>query len=101
MGISINIEPKKRKRKRRGRNDNLYLFNIIFASSYTISLLLLTIFFDKDISSYASISPYIYAELGVHTGFYIWKCKVENCRKFKDVNRLRELESEVDYESDN
>ena len=31
----------------------------------------------------------------VFTGFMVWKAKVENCRKFKDVNRLEELKSEV------
>lgn len=35
-------------------------------------------------------------ELGMaFTMFMVWKAKVENCRKFKDVNRLEELESEV------
>lgn len=82
------------KKRKRGRNDKLYLFNIIFASSYTLSVLLLTIFSYRDISSYASLAPYIYTELGVHTGFYVWKCKTENCRKYKDVNRLNELENE-------
>lgn len=31
----------------------------------------------------------------VFTGFIVWKAKVENCRKHKDVNRLEELRSEV------
>ena len=31
----------------------------------------------------------------VFTGFIVWKAKVENCRKNKDVNRLEELKSEV------
>lgn len=31
----------------------------------------------------------------VFTGFIVWKAKVENCRKHKDVNRLEELKSEV------
>ena len=31
----------------------------------------------------------------VFTGFMVWKAKVENCRKFKDVNRLEELKNEV------
>ena len=28
----------------------------------------------------------------IFTGFIVWKAKVENCRKHKDVNRLNELE---------
>lgn len=31
----------------------------------------------------------------VFTGFIVWKAKVENCRKHKDVNRLDEFRSEV------
>lgn len=36
--------------------------------------------------------PAAFTELGLHTGFIIWKHKTENCRKFKDVNALKELE---------
>lgn len=36
--------------------------------------------------------PAAFAELGLHTGFIIWKAKIENCRKNKDVNNLKELE---------
>lgn len=38
--------------------------------------------------------PAAFAELGIHTGFIIWKAKTENCRKNKDVNGLESLESE-------
>lgn len=38
--------------------------------------------------------PCAFTELGIHTGFIVWKSKVENCRKYKDVNRLTSLESE-------
>ncbi len=31
----------------------------------------------------------------VFTGFVVWKAKVENCRKHKDVNKLDELEGEA------
>lgn len=36
--------------------------------------------------------PAAFAELGLHTGFIVWKAKVENCRKHKDKSRLEELE---------
>jgi hypothetical protein len=39
--------------------------------------------------------PVVWGEVGLHTGFMIWKAKVENCRKHKDVNRLDEFRSEV------
>lgn len=34
-----------------------------------------------------------FAELGLHTGFIVWKSQRENCRKYKDVNQQ---ESEVE-----
>ena len=35
-----------------------------------------------DLSPVSVIIPSAFAELGLHTGFYVWKSKVENCRKF-------------------
>lgn len=48
-----------------------------------------------DLSSYASGMPYAFAELGIHTGFIVWKAKVENCRKYKDVNQIEVLENDI------
>ena len=31
--------------------------------------------------------PVVWGELGIHTGFIIWKAKEENCRKYKNVNK--------------
>lgn len=84
---------------KRSFTDKLYLFNLIFSWLFIAICIALTIF-----SGYLNITdlsivnvgiPTIFAELSVHTGFVIWKAKVENCRKFKDVNLLQELESEV------
>lgn len=36
--------------------------------------------------------PAAFAELGIHTGFIVWKAKAENCRKNKDYSKLKELE---------
>ena len=38
--------------------------------------------------------PVVWGELGIHTGFIIWKAKEENCRKYKNVNNddLEEIE---------
>jgi hypothetical protein len=36
--------------------------------------------------------PAAFAELGLHTGFIVWKAKVENCRKHKDQSKVKELE---------
>lgn len=85
--------------KKRSFTDKLYVFNLIASWLFITICIALTIF-----SGYLNITdlsivnvgiPTIFAELGVHTGFIIWKAKVENCRKFKDVNLLNELESEV------
>ncbi len=84
---------------KRSFTDKLYLFNLIFSWLFIAICIALTVF-----SGYLNITdlsivnvgiPTIFAELSVHTGFVIWKAKVENCRKFKDVNLLQELESEV------
>lgn len=85
--------------KKRSFTDKLYVFNLVASWLFIIICVLLTVF-----SGYLNITdlsiinigiPTIFAELGVHTGFIIWKAKVENCRKFKDVNLIQELESEV------
>ena len=85
--------------KKRSFTDKLYVFNLVASWLFIIICVLLTIF-----SGYLNITdlsiinigiPTVFTELGVHTGFIIWKAKVENCRKFKDVNLIQELESEV------
>lgn len=88
--------------KKRSFTDKLYVFNLVFSWLFIAICIALTVF-----SGYLNITdlsivnvgiPTIFAELSVHTGFIIWKAKVENCRKFKDVNLLNELESEVENE---
>lgn len=88
--------------KKRSFTDKLYVFNLVFSWLFITICIALTVF-----SGYLNITdlsivnvgiPTIFAELSVHTGFVIWKAKVENCRKFKDVNLLNELESEVENE---
>ena len=84
---------------RRGFMDKLYFYNLQFAWRFTIASFLL-----NAISGYLNITelaiitygmPVVWGEVGLHTGFMIWKAKVENCRKHKDVNRLDEFQSEV------
>jgi len=86
-----------KKRKRRGFSEKLYMLNFLFVWLYMVSIFWLTIQSGKlgitDLSSYASGVPYAFGELGIHTGFIVWKAKVENCRKYKDVNTLDKLES--------
>ena len=86
--------------RKRGFNDRLYLLNFIVVWVFIALCLLLTVFSAfytiSDLSVVSVGIPSAFAELGIHTGFIVWKSKVENCRKHKDVNRLEDLESEVD-----
>ena len=43
-----------------------------------------------DLSVLNTIIQCAFAELGVFTGFFVWKAKSENCRKYKDVNMIDE-----------
>lgn len=85
--------------KKRGFMDKLYLMNLIFAWVFTILCIVLNAVsgslnvYDLSVITYGL--PVVWGELGIHTGFIVWKSKVENFRKFKDVNRLEELEREV------
>lgn len=93
----------KKIKKKRSFTDRLYVVNLVFAWLFILVCIILTV-----LSGYLNITdlsivsigiPTVFAELSVHTGFIIWKAKVENCRKFKDVNAqqniLEQLESEV------
>ena len=88
--------------RHRGFQDKLYWLNFIVTWSFTIGCFILnTLSGFLNITDLAIITyglPVLWAELGIHTGFIVWKAKVENCRKHKDVNRLLQLESEVDEE---
>lgn len=90
---------KRIRKRRRGFSERLYLLNLLLVWVYVFSIFWLTKNSGNlgimDLSSYASGMPYAFAELGIHTGFIVWKAKVENCRKYKDVNAVQELESEV------
>lgn len=83
----------------RGFMDKLYFHNLQFTWQFTAACFIL-----NAVSGFLNITelaiitygmPVVWAELGVHTAFMIWKAKVENCRKYKDVNKVEELESEV------
>lgn len=90
---------KEKKSNKRGFSEKLYALNFLFVWGYMISIFWLTVKSGSlgimDLNSYASAAPYAFGELGIHTGFIVWKAKVENCRKYKDVNGCQELESEV------
>ena len=84
--------------KKRGFMDKLYFMNLIFAWVFTVVCIVLNAVsgslnvYDLSVISYGL--PVVWGELGIHTGFIVWKAKTENCRKHKDVNKLEELERE-------
>lgn len=84
--------------KKRGFMDKLYFMNLIFAWVFTVLCIVLNAVsgslnvYDLSVISYGL--PVVWGELGIHTGFIVWKAKTENCRKNKDVNKLEELERE-------
>ena len=86
-------------KRRKSFQDRLYWMNLKFAWIFTCACLFLNAVsgylgvYDLSIITYGL--PVVWGEVSIHTGFIVWKAKVENCRKHKDVNRLSEVESEV------
>ena len=81
---------------RRGFSDRLYYYNFRAVWIFTAACLV-----PNAISGYLGVAelpvivygiPAAFTELGIHTGFIVWKAKVENCRKNKDFSKLKELE---------
>jgi hypothetical protein len=87
------------KLKNRSYSDKLYFLNFAFVWAFVIACYALTALSGllgiTDMSVVSVGIPAAFAELGLHTAFIVWKAKVENCRKYKDVNLLSELESEA------
>lgn len=81
---------------KRGFSETLYFYNFRAVWIFTAACYLLTALSGylevTDLSIVSVGVPAAFAELGLHTGFIIWKAKIENCRKNKDVNNLKELE---------
>ena len=79
-----------------GFSDKLYFYNFRAVWVFTGACYLLNALSGVlGVSELAVITygiPAAFAELGLHTGFIIWKAKVENCRKNKDYSKLEELE---------
>lgn len=76
--------------KNRGFTDTLYLINLSLVWIYTFLSLILSILGPLigilDYSFISIVCPLIWAEISVHTGFIIWKAKVENLSKWTGKN---------------
>lgn len=74
--------------RKRGFTDKLYVINFIFTWVFVLACFVLTIFSGKlgimDMSVLSAAVPCAFAELGIHTGFVVWKAKVENVEKHKN-----------------
>lgn len=73
----------------------IYIYNIALVTFVTfISLIIICasgLLDIPDISPLSTIVTAAFAELGLHTGFFIWKAKFENGRKYRDVNLISQL----------
>lgn len=72
--------------KNRGFTDKLYFLNLTLSWLFIVICIIITIFSGKlgiqDLSLVSVGMPAVFAELGIHTGFIIWKAKTENISKF-------------------
>ena len=72
--------------KKRGFTDKLYFLNLTLSWLFIIICIVLTALSGKlgitDLSVVSVGIPAVFAELGVHTGFIVWKAKTENINKF-------------------
>lgn len=84
--------------KRRGFTDRLYFYN--FCAVHTLMAAILTItalggvLGLTDLSPLSNIPQWAYTELGIHTGFIVWKARAENSRKYPAGKNCREPEKE-------
>lgn len=80
----------------RGFSDKLYYYNFRCVWAFVVACFLLNAasgFLDVVSLSVIDVGiPAAFTELGIHTAFMIWKAKAENCRKHKDINKVKELE---------
>ena len=91
--------------KGRGWTEKSYVINLIIAILLVQEMLILScIFPTSDIASIATVTiPAIFAEVGVYSGFIVWKNKCENIQKNGGtVNGSSDLlSSDVDCSIDN
>lgn len=82
----------------RGFTDKLYFYNFRAVWIFVISCFILNAASGfLQISDLAIISygiPVAFSELGIHTGFIIWKAKAENTRKYPE-GKAKESEEEL------
>ena len=72
--------------KKRGFTDKLYFLNLTLSWLFIVVCIVITALSGTlgitDLSLVSVGIPAVFAELGVHTGFIVWKAKTENINKF-------------------
>ena len=72
--------------KPRGFTDYLYFLNLALSWLFIIVCIVMTALSGRlgitDLSLVSVGIPAVFAELGVHTGFIVWKAKTENISKY-------------------
>lgn len=72
--------------KSRGFTDKLYFLNLTLSWLFIIICIVITALSGKlgiqDLSLVSVGIPAVFTELGVHTGFIVWKAKTENISKY-------------------
>lgn len=77
-----------KKTKKRGFTDRLYFTNLMLTWLFVWASFIAVLFSGKlgivDTCTLSTAIEFAFGQLGIHTGFVVWKAKVENCRKHKD-----------------
>ena len=87
--------------KDRGFSDRLYFLNLCLTWLFVVICIVLTVLSpilqidDLSIISYGL--PAVFAELGIHTGFIVWKAKHENFNKHRFDTYEEEDEDDTLY----
>lgn len=85
--------------KSRGFTDRLYFYNFCAVNAIVVAILIITalggILELTDLSPLSNIPQWAYGELGLHTGFVIWKAKAENQRKYRFGTDGKTREEEI------
>lgn len=93
--MHIKEKTKKKTKKKMEFTKKMYLFTTGFAVFCVLITFCLIAFSGylgiTDLSVLGIVISSCFAEVSVHSGFYIWKAKFENGRKYKDVNLTNSL----------
>jgi len=82
----------------RGFTDKLYFLNLTLSWLFVLVCIVITAFSGvlgiTDLSLVSVGMPAVFTELGIHTGFIVWKAKTENINKYNQEH-IDDLKEEV------